>query len=113
MNSFDRKILPLIIVFLFLSARSYGQDIGQILGDLNQVYGGSAGGLMAGFSWSGIVGGLIFSTIGFVAFVYGKKNSEFKPMAIGILLMAYPYFISNTVVLFLMGIVLTSALYIL
>lgn len=54
---------------------------------------------------------LIFSGIGFVAFVYGKKNSFWKPLVLGILLMGYPYFLTGTWAVFLVGIALTLALY--
>ena len=53
----------------------------------------------------------IFGAIGFVAFIYGKKNKFFRPMIIGIALMAYPYFISGTFFIYLVGITLTAALY--
>ncbi len=53
----------------------------------------------------------IFGAVGFVAFTYGKKNTYWRPMAIGIALMVYPYFISGTVAIYLIGIVLTAALY--
>ena len=54
---------------------------------------------------------LIFGAIGFVAFVYGKKNGLFRPMIIGLALMVYPYFISGTFLLYLVGSALTAALY--
>jgi hypothetical protein len=47
-----------------------------------------------------------------VAFVYGKKMSSFKPMAIGIALMGFPYFVQNTVVLYSIGAALTISLYV-
>ena len=47
-----------------------------------------------------------FSLIGFVFFVYWKKNSAFTPMVIGVALMAYPYFVSNLLLLCGIGIVL-------
>lgn len=53
----------------------------------------------------------IFGAIGFVAFMYGKKNAFWRPMTIGVALMAYPYFVSGTLVIYLTGIVLTAALY--
>ena len=59
-----------------------------------------------------MLGGLLFGTIGFLAFIYGKRQSNFKTMAIGIALMAYPYFVSNTAVMCLVGIVLVAALFI-
>jgi len=54
---------------------------------------------------------IIFGAIGVAAFLYGKKNQFFRPMIIGFALMAYPYFISGTFFLYLIGIVLTAALY--
>ncbi|MCA9406668.1 MAG: hypothetical protein KC684_09025 [Candidatus Omnitrophica bacterium] len=59
----------------------------------------------------GLIGGFIFSGIGFVAFIYGKKNTEYKPMMIGIALMVYPYFLRGTLALYLVGIGLTAILY--
>ena len=58
-----------------------------------------------------IAANIIFSGIGFVAFMYGKKNAFWKPMAIGIALMGYSYFLSGTLVIYLVGIALTAALY--
>ena len=54
---------------------------------------------------------IIFGAIGFVAFIYGKKNTFWRPMIIGLALMAYPYFLSGTLAIYLVGIVLTAALY--
>jgi|GEM_PF-561834 len=53
----------------------------------------------------------IFSSIGFVGFVYGKKNALWRPMVLGISLMVYPYFWSGTLMVYLLGIALTVALY--
>ena len=58
-----------------------------------------------------IAGYTIFGAIGFVAFVYGKKNKFLRPMIIGFALMAYPYFFSGTLVIYLVGIGLSLALY--
>ena len=58
------------------------------------------------------IGQMIFGGIGFIAFVYGKKMSEFRLMVIGILLMAFPYVVSNNVLLYVIGIGLTVALFI-
>ena len=55
---------------------------------------------------------MIFGGIGFIAFVYGKKMSEIRPMVIGILLMAFPYVVPNNVLLYVIGIGLTVALFI-
>ncbi len=55
--------------------------------------------------------GLIFSSIGFIGFFYGKKMHLWKPLFIGIALMAYPYFIENTAVLCAIGVAGTAALF--
>ena len=60
---------------------------------------------------SKIAANIIFSGIGFVAFMYGKKNALWRPMLIGVALMAYCYFLSETLVIYIVGIALTAALY--
>lgn len=64
------------------------------------------------FTASNLIGGLIFSGIGFVAFVYGKKMALWRPMVLGILLMGYPYFVSDTWVMYGIGVLLTAGLYV-
>ncbi len=66
---------------------------------------------LGNFSPSNLFAGLIFGSIGFVAFIYGKKIASFRPMIIGIVLMIYPYLISGTLFLYLIGIALTASLY--
>ena len=63
------------------------------------------------FSGANLLGGLIFGSIGFVAFVYGKRRNIWKPMLLGLALMAYPYFVENDVALFVIGVVGTAALF--
>jgi len=58
-----------------------------------------------------IIGYGLFSSIGFVAFMYGKKTRSTHAMITGVALMVYPYFISSTLVIYLAGIFLTAALY--
>ena len=58
-----------------------------------------------------IFASIIFGAIGFGVFVYGKKNRAIRPLVLGISLMVYPYFISNTFLLYLIGIGLTAAVY--
>ncbi|MBI5874209.1 MAG: hypothetical protein HZB36_08780 [Candidatus Omnitrophica bacterium] len=59
-----------------------------------------------------LVAAFFFGAVGFVAFAYGKKQGSFKPMAIGAILLIYPYFISNTIALYAVGIILTVSLFI-
>ena len=42
-----------------------------------------------------LLAGFIFGTIGFGAWRYGRTLERWKPVAIGIALMIYPYFFSN------------------
>lgn len=54
----------------------------------------------------------LFSTIGFFAFRYGKKEMLWKPMAIGATLMVYPYFVSQTWLLYAIGFALSASVFI-
>ena len=65
------------------------------------------------FAGSGLIANLLFSSVGFVAFVYGKRMHVWKPMFIGLGLMVYTYFVESTLMLFGIGAVLTASLFIL
>ncbi len=67
---------------------------------------------MPGLGGAQLIGGLIFSSVGFVAFVYGKRMNFWKAMLIGIALMVYPLFVSTDVLLYSLGAVLTAALFV-
>ena len=55
----------------------------------------------------GIVAIIFFSIIGFGYFLYGKKSANYVFLICGIILMVFPYFISNTVYLIITGIVVS------
>ncbi len=55
--------------------------------------------------------GVVFGSLGLAYFVYGKKQQRFVPLLCGIALMAFPYFISNTIVLVVIGLVLSLVPY--
>ena len=55
--------------------------------------------------------GLLFGSIGLGFFLYGKKQGQIVPLISGLLLMAYPYFVSNTPLLVAIGAALTAAPY--
>ena len=59
-----------------------------------------------------LIGGILFSMIGMAALGYGKKQDSAKPMFIGVFLLVYPYFISNTIALYCIGVALTVSLFI-
>ena len=50
--------------------------------------------------------GVIFSSIGLGYFMYGKKQKMTIPLACGLILMIYPYFIESTALLSVVGVIL-------
>ena len=64
-----------------------------------------------GFTVANIFGCVIFGAIGLSAFIYGKRMTLWRPMLIGGALMGYPYLISGTLSIYLIGVALTIALY--
>lgn len=70
-----------------------------------------AGGLLSGFSIYTLILAIIFGLVGLAAFRYGKKTSEPRPLAIGVALMAYGYFVTNAWVSLAIGSALTLALF--
>ena len=81
----------------------------------NQVLGAMGvpdlSGVGGGFTWAKIIAWFLFGSVGFIAFVYGKKQEELKPLLIGLALMGYPYFTNNTIALYAIGVGLCGALY--
>jgi hypothetical protein len=55
--------------------------------------------------------GLIFGVIGIAAFTYGRKTAQWQKMAVGLALIAFPYFVSQTWLLYAIGLTLCGALY--
>ena len=66
---------------------------------------------MLNFSAANLIGGFVFGSIGFVAFIYGKRMNLWKPMFLGIALMVYPYFISNDLAMIAIGAIGTTCLF--
>ena len=58
-----------------------------------------------------LAGSLIFSIIGFAAYRYGKTMGRSQTRWIGVGLMVYPYAISQTWLLYLLGAALCGCLY--
>jgi hypothetical protein len=54
---------------------------------------------------------ILFSAVGMAYFVYGKKQSTLIPLICGLLLMIYPYFVSNTLPMVGIGAVLAAIPY--
>ncbi len=55
--------------------------------------------------------GVLFGSIGFGFFLYGKKQGAIVPLACGLALMVFPYFISSTVLLIVIGVALMAIPY--
>jgi hypothetical protein len=64
-----------------------------------------------GFSLWTILIAVVFGAVGFIAFRYGRKNQEPRPLFLGIALMAYGYFVTNAWVSLGIGAVLTVLLF--
>jgi len=54
---------------------------------------------------------ILFGLIGTVALMYGKRMQEWKPMVIGAVMVIYPYFVSQTWLIYVIGCMLCVALY--
>jgi len=55
--------------------------------------------------------GVLFGSIGMGFFVYGKRQSAPVPLACGIALMIFPYFVSNNWAMVLIGAALMAVPY--
>jgi len=55
--------------------------------------------------------GLTFGLIGIAAFTYGRKQGQWQQMVIGIALIGFPYFVSETWLLYAIGVALCAALF--
>lgn len=55
--------------------------------------------------------GLLFGSVGFGYFLYGKRQAAIVPMVCGIALMVFPYFVSNVLILAIIGIALAALPY--
>ena len=63
------------------------------------------------FSPAAILIAVVFSIVGFIAFRRGKRESEPRPLFLGIALMAYGYFVSNPWISLGIGSLLTLLLF--
>jgi len=54
---------------------------------------------------------LLFGSVGLGFFIYGKKQKAAVPLVCGLVLMIFPYFISNTILLVAIGVALITLPY--
>ncbi|MFO0571821.1 MAG: hypothetical protein U0263_39725 [Polyangiaceae bacterium] len=62
------------------------------------------------FDANSLLVSLLVGSVGFVLLVYGKKMSRIPHMAVGILMLVYPYFIPSALISFLIFVVLSGLL---
>lgn len=55
--------------------------------------------------------GLLFGSIGLGFFIYGKRQRLVVPLLCGLALMIFPYFVSSTILLVLVGAALVALPY--
>jgi hypothetical protein len=55
--------------------------------------------------------GLLFGSIGMVYMIYGKRESSVIHIVVGAILIIYPYLFSNTLLVFIAGVILTAIPY--
>ena len=60
---------------------------------------------------STLIWGVLFGSVGLGFFVYGKRQKAVIPLLCGLGLMVFPYFISNSIILVLVGTVLIALPY--
>ena len=60
---------------------------------------------------SSLLWGLLFGSIGLGFFVYGKRQKAVVPLVCGLVLMIFPYFISNAILLVAIGVALVALPY--
>lgn len=58
-----------------------------------------------------VFGMIVFSAVGLAAFLYGKRLAQPRPIILGVLLMIYPYFVSDPWPLYGIGALLTAGLF--
>lgn len=62
-------------------------------------------------SVASIIWGMLFGAIGVGFFMYGKRQQVIVPLVCGLVLMIYPWFVTNVVLLVVIGIVLMAIPY--
>lgn len=63
------------------------------------------------FDANALLASILPSSIGFVLFVYGKRQSRPPHMVVGVIMMAYPYFVTNIPLMFGIAVVLSAGLW--
>ena len=84
-------------------------NLQQQLPELLKTVGATTGD--GGWNWPNIIGGLIFGLIGMIVLGHAKKERSPKLFCIAVVMLAFPYFVTNTVLIYAIGIGLCALLY--
>ncbi|MFA6548916.1 MAG: amino acid transport protein [Candidatus Margulisiibacteriota bacterium] len=71
----------------------------------------SSGDSLLGMSLWGILASLLFSIVGIFYFKRGKSENDVPMLICGVLLLVFPYFVSNAFAIVLIGAALTAVPY--
>lgn len=58
-----------------------------------------------------LLASVLLGSVGLGFFMYGKKQRRAPHLAVGVLLMVYPYFVSNVALMLVIGAALVALLY--
>ena len=61
-------------------------------------------------STGAIIASFVVGTVGFGLFLYGKNEARLPQLAVGLVMMSYPYFVSNVAVTWAIGCALVLGL---
>ncbi len=79
------------------------EDIIKVVQNLSN-QDGATNTLILGMTLNGLIAAFIFSIIGMCYFSYGRKTDHTSVLICGVILMGFPYFVSNTIYILLIGI---------
>lgn len=63
------------------------------------------------FDANALLASMAIGSIGLVCFIYGKRQQRLPQMIVGFALMAYPYFVSNLLLMGAIAVVLLGGLW--
>ncbi len=58
------------------------------------------------FTTTALILSVVFGAFGTAYFIYGKRQQQIVPLLAGVVLCVFPYFISNTLLMVLVGVAL-------
>jgi hypothetical protein len=59
-----------------------------------------------------LLASILLGSVGMGFFMYGRRQRRAPHLAVGVLLMVYPYFVSNVALMLVIGVVLVALVYV-